>query len=61
MGSPPHVRGKLIIIFVKWVNSGITPACAGKTIAQPSEKPPNWDHPRMCGENDSLNLSSITS
>ena len=50
-GSPPHVRGKHVICCILISQNGITPACAGKTIAQPSEKPPNWDHPRMCGEN----------
>ena len=30
-GSPPHVRGKLIIDAKHNGRQGITPACAGKT------------------------------
>ena len=30
-GSPPRVRGKLLVYFWRKKNSGITPACAGKT------------------------------
>ena len=30
-GSPPPVRGKLIIVYRHPPETGITPACAGKT------------------------------
>ena len=56
-GSPPRVRGK------PWVNplvtdvSGITPACAGKTVRQDLDHPEAWDHPRVCGENRSSRVS----
>ena len=50
-GSPPHVRGKPQRILGKILDSGITPACAGKTelVSIYSDGPE--DHPRMCGEN----------
>ena len=50
MGSPPHVRGKVIKIDRHKVAFGITPACAGKGSAITTMRPIIWDHPRMCGE-----------
>ena len=50
-GSPPHVRGKLILLFAKFRLLGITPACAGKTEGYQWTDPDGRDHPRMCGEN----------
>ena len=32
-------------------NSGITPACAGKTALLIALVPLRWDHPRVCGKN----------
>ena len=32
MGSPPHVRGPLLLVFLGIVLAGITPACAGTTL-----------------------------
>ena len=49
-GSPPHARGRLTIDRRRSPDSGITPACAGKTTTRRflcSTKP---DHPRMRGE-----------
>ena len=34
--------------------SGIIPACAGSTLGRLVRKPPNRDHPRMCGEHISV-------
>ena len=51
LGSPPHVRGKLDKIGAINFNSGITPACAGKTEQHQPKSVSAWDHPRMCGEN----------
>ena len=50
-GSPPQVRGKLLIVvdIVVWV--GITPADAGKTFKFFAALHRAWDHPRRCGEN----------
>ena len=49
-GSPPRVRGKDIYYKPISKDSGITPACAGKS---PCQRPVNHsrkDHPRVCGE-----------
>ena len=50
-GSPPHVRGKLIIDAKHNGRQGITPACAGKTDYMGQSLGMGQDHPRMCGEN----------
>ena len=50
VGSPPHVRERLMQDVIRGPNGGITPACAGKTGAS---WPGSWadgDHPRMCGK-----------
>ena len=31
-GSPPHARGRLDVLSEAAVDTGITPACAGKTL-----------------------------
>ena len=50
LGSPPRVRGKgkkaVLVVFVL----GITPACAGKRIAERVLNREGKDHPRVCGE-----------
>ena len=51
-GSPPHVRGKLALSGSNPGGCGITPACAGKTGTLVGQSGRNWDHPRMCGENN---------
>ena len=51
MGSPPRVRGKLCLHPCLHCESGITPACAGKTPASRGAPGLSWDHPRVCGEN----------
>ena len=49
-GSPPRVRGKVVLLLVGWLLSGITPACAGKSVWQRLRPEPARDHPRVCGE-----------
>ena len=49
-GSPPRVRGKAKIIIAASFASGITPACAGKSIAFQTVRFCYRDHPRVCGE-----------
>ena len=49
-GSPPRVRGKVMIPNNKNPFIGITPACAGKSRSSRSRRPPPRDHPRVCGE-----------
>ena len=50
-GSPPRVRGKRTRRRSESVISGITPACAGKTLFRIFVSLPVRDHPRVCGEN----------
>ena len=49
-GLPPRVRGILLFRLFKGRQLGITPACAGNTIAGASTKRKGRDHPRVCGE-----------
>ena len=60
LGSPPHVRGKLLFKIKIFVNRRITPACAGKTPCGYISGRINQDHPRMCGENIDGNGSYST-
>ena len=50
LGSPPHARGILERFFRKGSRIGITPACAGNTIAFDKFIDTSRDHPRMRGE-----------
>ena len=50
VGSPPRVRGKDFLLFVKRAGNGITPACAGKSPAMQGSISVGKDHPRVCGE-----------
>ena len=54
LGSPPHVRGKVHLAATPRLNTGITPACAGKRLAIIRHLPLLQDHPRMCGEKASF-------
>ena len=49
-GSPPRVRGKVILCGQDEVAVGITPACAGKRTRPRRWVRPPRDHPRACGE-----------
>ena len=51
IGSPPRVREKRSIEKLKLDQSGITPACAGKTGMKSMVGELNRDHPRVCGKN----------
>ena len=51
-GSPPRVRGKGPRKARHTRPDGITPACAGKRMAQTRTTSMSWDHPRVCGEKD---------
>ena len=50
LGSPPHVRGKVIVDLVLTERHRITPACAGKRRTPKQCVFNSRDHPRMCGE-----------
>ena len=60
-GSPPRVRGKRKIKTDPWVDTGITPACAGKTEMADGYRVREWDHPRVCGENSKQQRWAYTS
>ncbi len=49
-GSPPHARGKGETEEISATDSGITPACAGKSCRHRLPCDPPRDHPRMRGE-----------
>ena len=49
-GSPPHRRGKVLATIGHNLNTGITPALAGKSSSRWSDTPPRRDHPRVGGE-----------
>ena len=51
LGSPPRMRGKLLIWNFARGLWGITPADAGKTCPYLIASSGHWDHPRGCGEN----------
>ena len=50
LGSPPRVRGKVLLTFANVESIRITPACAGKRPRFPPERQTLKDHPRVCGE-----------
>ena len=50
-GSPPHLRGKLLVTYLRFFPLGITPAPAGKTNLLRLYSSVSRDHPRTCGEN----------
>ena len=49
-GSPPHVRGTLLLLPHLDKCHRITPACAGNTSGCSTTFVAPTDHPRMCGE-----------
>ena len=49
-GSPPRVRGKVDYVPSDRIVKGITPACAGKSVALSGKADKTEDHPRVCGE-----------
>ena len=57
LGSPPPMRGKACLRFVKIRGTRITPAYAGKSSGCCRTQSPYRDHPRLCGEKNSFPLS----
>ena len=49
-GSPPRMRGKDLPFTCDCESTGITPACAGKSLRPDNNPSTSWDHPRVCGE-----------
>ena len=52
-GSPPRMRGKVLLYCNCFAQVGITPAYAGKSKPNAIQPRPNEDHPRVCGEKPS--------
>ena len=50
LGSPPRMRGKVLLVFCTLSAVGITPAYAGKSLAASCADDAIRDHPRVCGE-----------
>ena len=49
-GSPPPMRGKVILNHLEPLSRRITPAYAGKSTLGSTVHSPYEDHPRLCGE-----------
>ena len=49
-GSPPPMRGKVVVQPAEHFDQGITPAYAGKSFTDSICTVQNEDHPRLCGE-----------
>ena len=56
-GSPPQVRGKLLLVILALPLLRITPAGAGKTASTGTNLAAKRDHPRRCGENSAIAVS----
>ena len=52
LGSPPPMRGKVVVCCYAVFVLGITPAYAGKSDSEGGMYPQRRDHPRLCGEKD---------
>ena len=60
VGSSPRVRGKPSAWESPKLRSGLIPACAGKTADSLPPRPSLPAHPRVCGENDNPNATSLS-
>ena len=58
-GSSPRVRGTLFAVSVVVSSLGIIPACAGNTLCIDGIGLPTRDHPRVCGEHESIVDTSL--
>ena len=56
MGSPPLARGIHVLVIKDYHPVRITPACAGNTVCNGSARTGAWDHPRLRGEYDWLQM-----
>ena len=50
IGSPPPMRGKVLVHMLLFQYHGITPAYAGKSLTEKQKDVFGKDHPRLCGE-----------
>ena len=58
-GSPPHVRGPLMVLLFHHTGLRITPACAGTTEEDEEVTVEDWDHPRMCGDHVCVSIDIL--
>ena len=58
MGSPPRMRGKVAEQSKDVVQTGITPAYAGKSRHQHRPADEGRDHPRVCGEKSVVKMKN---
>ena len=49
-GSPPRVRGEVVVACLTQADERITPACAGRRVSGENALDKIEDHPRVCGE-----------
>ena len=59
VGSPPRVRGKVIVDLVLTKGHRITPACVGKSHPRSRSARFFRDHPRVCGEKHHVQESKV--
>ena len=59
-GSPPRMRGKACTSSHRLCLYGITPAYAGKSVADRADAQGGRDHPRVCGEKTRASSMSQT-
>ena len=57
-GSPPHARGRQVVIGESATVGGITPACAGTAMSMVVFEYTFRDHPRMRGDGTLMCLAS---
>ena len=55
-GSPPLAREQQGVVYGYYNQRRITPACAGTTDRGKSAECPNWDHPRLRGNNPARSM-----
>ena len=55
IGSPPHMRGKVMTVSARVLAARITPAYAGKSVTGFHQDDLEEDHPRICGEKMPVN------
>ena len=56
-GSPPPMRGKVVVSAFHDLFERITPAYAGKSLYCPASRRFLPDHPRLCGEKDTADAA----
>ena len=54
------MRGKAVCTTSHRQNVGITPAYAGKSFAKTIRVPQSRDHPRLCGEKETIKVGQVT-